>query len=136
MYKRQGKAPGLLTPDDGEIIDKPNVTTILAAGKLLGETRKGTKFGIIEAVTDEEYGIWEHEVGDSLIQEEILLEPRTNHFIGRVEQPVLNSLSTVGLMVTDQRRNNVGYSNVLGLDWNLKFLNNALAIRGLMVNSL
>ena len=134
--RRIGKAPGLLTPDEGEIIDKPNVTTILAAGKLLGETKKGTKFGIIEAVTDEEYGIWEHEVGDSLVQKEILLEPRTNHFIGRVEQPVLNSLSTVGLMVTDQRRNNVGYSNVLGLDWNLKLLNNALAIRGQMVNSL
>ena len=66
--RRIGKVPGLLTPDDGEIISKPNVTTILGAGKLLGETKKGTKFGIIEAVTDEEYGGWDHEVGDSLVR--------------------------------------------------------------------
>lgn len=133
--RRIGKVPGLLTPDDGEIISKPNVTTILGAGKLLGETKKGTKFGIIEAVTDEEYGVWEHEVGDSLVREKILLEPRSNYFIGRVEQPVFNSLSTVGLMVTDLRRNNAGYSNVLGLDWNIRFLNNALSIRGQLVHS-
>ena len=133
--RRIGKTPGLLTPDDGEIISKPNVTTILGAGKLLGETKKGTKFGIIEAVTDEEYGVWEHEVGDSLVREKILLEPRSNYFIGRVEQPVFNSLSTVGLMVTDLRRNNAGYSNVLGLDWNIRFLNNALSIRGQLVHS-
>ena len=111
------------------------MTTILGAGKLLGETKKGTKFGIIEAVTDEEYGVWEHEVGDSLVREKILLEPRSNYFIGRVEQPVFNSLSTVGLMVTDLRRNNAGYSNVLGLDWNIRFLNNALSIRGQLVHS-
>ena len=133
--RRIGKVPGLLTPDHGEIISKPNVTTILGAGKLLGETKKGTKFGIIEAVTDEEYGVWEHEVGDSLVREKILLEPRSNYFIGRVEQPVFNSLSTVGLMVTDLRRNNAGYSNVLGLDWNIRFLNNALSIRGQLVHS-
>ena len=133
--RRIGKVPGLLTPDDGEIISKPDVTTILGAGKLLGETKKGTKFGIIEAVTDEEYGVWEHEVGDSLVREKILLEPRSNYFIGRVEQPVFNSLSTVGLMVTDLRRNNAGYSNVLGLDWNIRFLNNALSIRGQLVHS-
>ena len=133
--RRIGKVPGLLTPDDGEIISKPSVTTILGAGKLLGETKKGTKFGIIEAVTDEEYGVWEHEVGDSLVREKILLEPRSNYFIGRVEQPVFNSLSTVGLMVTDLRRNNAGYSNVLGLDWNIRFLNNALSIRGQLVHS-
>ena len=133
--RRIGKVPGLLTPDDGEIISKPNVTTILGAGKLLGETKKGTKFGIIEAVTDEEYGVWEHEVGDSLVREKILLEPRSNYFIVRVEHPVFNSLSTVGLMVTDLRRNNAGYSNVLGLDWNIRFLNNALSIRGQLVHS-
>ena len=112
------------------------MTTILGAGKLLGETKGGTKFGIIEAVTDEEYGIWEHEVGDTLVREKVLIEPRSNYFIGRVERAVFNSLSTVGLMVTDLRRKNAGYSNVLGLDWNLNLLNNALSVRGQLVHSL
>ena len=134
--RRIGKTPGLLTPDDGEIISKPDVTTILGAGKLLGETKGGTKFGIIEAITDEEYGIWEHEVGDTLVREKVLIEPRSNYFIGRVERAVFNSLSTVGLMVTDLRRKNAGYSNVLGLDWNLRFLNNALSTGGQLVHSL
>ena len=55
----------MLVPDEGVIIDRPDATTILGAGKILGETAAGTKYGIIEAVTDEEYGTGESESGDT-----------------------------------------------------------------------
>ena len=51
------------------------------------------------------------------------------------EQPVFNNLSTIGLMVTDLRRNEAGDANVLGLDWKLKFMDNALTLKGQIVHS-
>ena len=125
----------MLVPEDAVIIDSPDATTILGAGKILGETAAGTKYGIIEAVTDEEFGVWEYESGDTVIQEKGIIEPRTNYFIGRVEQPVFNNLSTVGVMMTDLRRVEAGYANVMGLDWRLKFLDNALTLKGQIVHS-
>ncbi|SVC67659.1 uncharacterized protein METZ01_LOCUS320513, partial [marine metagenome] len=133
--RRIGQTPGILVPEDGVIIDRPDATTILGAGKILGETAAGTKYGIIEAVTDEEFGVWEYESGDTVIQEKGIIEPRTNYFIGRVEQPVFNNLSTVGIMMTDLRRVEAGYANVMGLDWRLKFLDNALTLKGQIVHS-
>jgi len=133
--RRIGQTPGMLVPEEGVIIDRPDATTILGAGKILGETAAGTKYGIIEAVTDEEFGVWEYEIGDSVLQENGMLEPMTNYFIGRVEQPVFNNLSTVGLMMTDLRRNEAGYANVMGLDWRLKFMENALTLKGQIVHS-
>mgnify|MGYP000061803612 FL=1 len=133
--RRIGQTPSTLTPEEGLIIDRPDATTILGAGKILGETAAGTKYGIIEAVTDEEFGVWETESGDTVIQERGIIEPRTNYFIGRVEQPVFNNLSTVGVMMTDLRRVEAGYANVMGLDWRLKFLDNALTLKGQIVHS-
>ena len=133
--RRIGQTPGILVPEEGVIIDSPDVTTILGAGKILGETAGGTKYGIIEAVTDEEFGTWEYESGDTVIQESGMLEPMTNYFIGRVEQPVINNLSTVGVMMTDLRRNEAGYANVTGIDWKLKFMENALTLQGQIVHS-
>ena len=133
--RRIGQTPSTLTPEEGLIIDRPDATTILGAGKILGEFSGGTKYGIIEAVTDEEFGVWEYESGDSIIQENIMLEPMTNYFIGRIEQPVFNNLSTIGVMMTDLRRNEAGYANVLGLDWKLKFMDNALTLKGQIVHS-
>ena len=130
--RRIGKTPGILIPEEAVIIERPDATTILGAGKLLGETSVGTKYGVIESVTDEEFGTWESENGDKVSG---MIEPRTNYFIGRLEQPVFNPLSTVGFMVTDVRRNNAGYASVQGLDWKLKFMKNALTLKGQLVHS-
>ncbi len=133
--RRIGQTPGFLLPDDANIISRPDVTTILGAGKMLGQTSKGTKYGIIDAVTDEEYGTWEYESGDSTIEQKGLLEPMTNYFIGRLEQPVLNNVSTVGIMMTDINRKRFGSANVIGLDWFLKFFDNRVTIKGQLVRS-
>ena len=133
--RRIGQTPGFLLPDDATIIDRPDATTILGAGKILGQTAGGTKYGIIDAVTDEEYGNWEYESGDSIIQQKGMLEPMTNYFIGRIEQPVLNNVSTIGIMMTDINRKNYGGANVIGLDWFMKFLDNTLTFKGQLVQS-
>ena len=131
--RRIGQAPGVLVPEENVILNRSENTTILGAGKILGEMSGGTKYGLIEAITDEEFGTWETESGDTVSG---LIEPRSNYFIGRVEQPVINSLSTVGLMITDVRRNEAGYANIQGLDWKLKFMENALTLKGQFVHSL
>ena len=130
--RRIGQTPGILVPEGGVFIDRPDATTILGAGKILGETTSGTKYGIIEAVTDVEFGIWESESGDTVSGR---IEPKTNYFIGRVEQSIFNNLSTIGVMMTDLRRVEAGYSNVIGLDWRLKFIDNALTLKGQIVHS-
>ena len=101
----------------------------------MGQTKGGTKYGIIDAVTDEEYGSWEYESADSTIQQKGMLEPMTNYFIGRIEQPVLNNVSTIGIMMTDINRKNYGSANVIGLDWFMKFLDNRLTLKGQLVQS-
>ena len=65
--RRIGKKPGYFSPPYGSIVDQPDATTILGAVKITGETSSGLKFGIIENVTDEEFGIWEYSDGDSAV---------------------------------------------------------------------
>ncbi|GIS72051.1 MAG: hypothetical protein CM1200mP10_16280 [Candidatus Neomarinimicrobiota bacterium] len=80
--------------------------------------------------------MWEYESGDTVIQEKGIIEPKTQLFYWTVEQPVFNNLSTVGVMMTDLRRVEAGYANVMGLDWRLKFpLDNALTLKGQIVHS-
>tara|TARA_Y100000588_G_scaffold389585_1_gene492648 strand:- start:58715 stop:61105 length:2391 start_codon:yes stop_codon:yes gene_type:complete len=133
--RRIGQFPRFLLPDDATIIERPDATTILGAGKILGQTAGGTKYGIINAVTDEEYGSWEYESGDSTIRQRGMLEPMTNYFIGRIEQPIINNVSTIGIMMTDINRKKYGTSNVIGLDWFMKYFDNRVTFKGQLVQS-
>ncbi len=133
--RRIGKTPNYFTPENGSIIDAPENTTILGAMKILGQTNSGINFGIIESVTDEEYGTWEVSEGDSTQLEKILLEPYTNHLIARIEIPLINDFSNVGMMVTDIHRQRGDPAIVIGGDWQLKFLNNAFTFSGQLVQS-
>tara|TARA_B100000315_G_scaffold230633_1_gene241242 strand:- start:7933 stop:10392 length:2460 start_codon:yes stop_codon:yes gene_type:complete len=148
--RRIGHEPGFYHSDIASELEKPETTTILAAAKLLGETDGGLKYGIIESVTDEEYGIWEYSTDeiasvDSLFEdnvftgldtsyatekENLLIEPYTNYFIGRIEKPVFNRHSTVGIIVTDVLRNGSTRASAGGLDWRLKFLENRVVVAG------
>jgi hypothetical protein len=108
--RRIGKQPGRFsTPESSDIIDKPDSTTILGAMKLSGKTSKGTAFGIMDAVTANEYAIIESKSVDPLTglekteQDEYLIEPLTNFFVGRVKQDVDNN-SNIGVMLTGVNR--------------------------------
>ncbi len=138
--RRIGKEPGYFSPSYGEIIESPEVTTILGAVKIMGKTESGLSFGVVESVTDEEYGVWEYEIlsSDSIYdtqQKDFLLEPYTNYFVGRVENPIINDVSTVGLVVTDVRRKEATGAFTGGMDWNIRLLDNRFGFGGQLVLS-
>ena len=135
--RRIGQRPGFYSPESGSIVNRPEATTILGAAKIMGETASGMRFGIIEAVTNQEYGTREFEMEGSTKQEQFLLEPYTNYFIGRLEKPVINELSTIGFMTTDLRRQGESdAANVFSLDWRLKFMDNKWSFEGQAANSM
>ena len=96
----------------------------------MGKTESGLSFGVIESVTDEEYGIWEYEIGDSTLAQDFLLEPYTNYFVGRVEKPIINDVSTIGAIVTDVRRKEATGAFTGGLDWGIRLIDNRFAFSG------
>jgi hypothetical protein len=94
--RRIGRRPGRFNaPDDTEIVDRPDGTTILGALNLSDKTSGGTSFSIINAVTDEEFAFAEQTTMDPNTGEESTqrvdhkLEPVTNWIVGRVKQDVL-----------------------------------------------
>ncbi|MFQ6607602.1 MAG: DUF5916 domain-containing protein [Fidelibacterota bacterium] len=134
--RRIGREPNHYFPDTGSIINKPDMTTILTAAKVTGKTSSGLGFGIIESITDEEYGIWQYLDSDSnTVTENFLLEPYTNYLVGRIDRPVFNSVSTVGMMITDVRRQGSHSSSTGGVNWDLSFLDNKLDLTGQLLLS-
>ena len=106
--RRIGSRPSFYSPEKGELIDRPDATTILSAAKVLGETSSGLRYGIINAVTNEEYATNEYEdVNGQNISSKFLVEPYANYFVGRVEKPIINDLSTIGFMTTNLNRQKV-----------------------------
>jgi len=108
--RRIGRQPGRFPiPEDSRLIEKPDSTTILSAVKLSGKTAGKTAFGIMNAVTANEYATIERTyndpmTGEQIKQEKYLIEPMTNFLVGRVKQDVLKS-SNVGAMLTAVNRN-------------------------------
>ena len=130
--RRIGNAPGYFYPDSGEIENIPGNTTILGAFKLLGTTKSGINYGLINASTAEELGTLTNLNGQ---KEDFVVEPQTNYAVGRFEKPIINNYSRLGVMVTDVRRKNSGSANVVGLDWKIGLMNNRLFSNGQIVSS-
>jgi hypothetical protein len=132
--RRIGKQPGHFSiPDDSELIDRPNATTILGAAKLSGKTAGKTSFGIMEAVTSNEYATIERTATDPgtglerTEQEKFRIEPLTNFFIGRIQQDVRTN-STLGAMLTAVNRESDTPAYVAEVDGNLKWKKNAYTL--------
>jgi len=125
--RRIGRQPEQFSiPDGSEAIDQPKSTTIISAVKLSGKTEKKTAFGIVDAVTDNEYADIERKSTDSITgveqvkKEKYRIEPLTNFFVGRVQQDVMKK-STIGAMLTAVNREKVNPSYAGEFDGNLKF---------------
>ena len=129
--RRIGQRPGFIKPDSGDIVDQPNETTILSAAKVLGETSTGVKYGIINAITNQEYASLEFEKDGKTVKKDFLIEPYSNYFVGRVTKPFINDLSEIGFMATDLKRN--GYSDIatsLKGDFLINLLDNKFSLTG------
>lgn len=125
--RRIGRQPGRFPiPEDSEVIDKPASTTILGAAKLSGKTAGRTSFGIMNAITANEYATIESTYTDTVTgleqtkREKHLIEPLTNYFVGRVKQDVMKN-SNIGAMVTAVNRESVRPAYAAEVDGNLKW---------------
>ena len=99
--RRIGRRPQFW-PDltDGEVMDRPDNTTILGAFKLSGTSAHGLSVGLLESVTSEEKA--EIAAGNARRQE--VIEPRTNYFVGRVSQDYDEGNTQVGAVLTSVHR--------------------------------
>ena len=130
--RRIGNAPGYFSPDSGDLENVPGNTTILGAFKLIGTTKSGFNYGLINAATNEELGTIINSDGQ---KEDFVVEPRTNYAVGRVEKSFINKFSRVGIMGTNVRRENSESASVAGLDWKIGLINNRLFSNGQIVRS-
>lgn len=103
--RRIGRAPSR-APElaDGEFIAMPENSSIVGAAKLTGKTQSGLSLGLLEAVTEEE----EAEIAFNSQRRRQVVEPRTNYFIGRVQQDFNRGTSAIGGMLTATHRDLAG----------------------------
>jgi hypothetical protein len=131
--RRIGRRPGFFTlsSTNYQIVDYPGYTTILGAAKITGKTNGGTTVGFIEAVTAEEHV----EVDSAGVREKLLVEPLTNYLVWRMNQDVGKGNSTLGMMFTAVNRRSAKSAYSGGVDWNLKFYQNAYCFSGQLAGS-
>ncbi|HUU28323.1 MAG TPA: DUF5916 domain-containing protein [archaeon] len=136
--------------------------TILSGARIVGKTQNGLRYGLVEALVDEEryYYLDENLSGefDSGDEEafrkmndipleqrpeavESYLEPRTNYFIGRLIKEY-NNQSSIGLIAAAVNRELEGksydgspYAYTGGIDWDFRIHNNTWRFSGQVVGS-
>lgn len=132
--RRIGKVPSYSVPENGDLSDFPDNTTILGAVKFLGNFNNGAKYGIINALASEEIATWKDTLQFSEPVDTII-EPQTNYLVTKFELPIINEVSRVGLMGTNVNRRNAIDATVVGLNWRLGFLENRLSSNGQVIQS-
>jgi hypothetical protein len=86
---------------DGEFLKMPESSSILAAVKLSGKTKKGLSIGILESVTASEYA----EIDNKGVRRKEMVEPLTNYYVARVQQDFNKGKTVLGGMFTAVNRN-------------------------------
>ncbi|MDB4292424.1 carbohydrate binding family 9 domain-containing protein [Maribacter sp.] len=117
--RRIGRKPqGSVETTAGNFVDTPERTTILGAVKFSGKTKNGWSIGIMESMTSNEYA----KVSTNGDEQEKLIEPFTNYFVGRVQKDFNNRSTFLGGIVTSTLRN---------LDANNDFLHQSATTAGI-----
>ncbi|NOU16256.1 MAG: hypothetical protein HOO91_01680 [Bacteroidales bacterium] len=86
---------------DVEYVKMPEATTILAAFKLSGKTKKGLSVGVLESTTANEKAVIDNN-GDRRKES---VEPLTNYFVARLQQDFNKGETVLGGMFTSVNRN-------------------------------
>ncbi len=97
--------------------EKPEVTTILAAGKLSGRTSDGLEVGAFTAVTDREEAVIKGINGT--LSPPLMVEPRASYSVVRLRKKILEN-SSFGIMATTSLKQQNFPSFSGGLDWNIR----------------
>jgi hypothetical protein len=90
-------------PASGSFVDYPNASTILGAAKLTGRLPGGASLAALTAVTNRESA----QTYDTVAKKfgRTVVAPLTTYAVGRVQQEIGKSRSTVGFMLTGITRN-------------------------------
>ncbi len=106
VYSRRiGRAPRGLLPAEATFDDTPAATTIAAAAKVTGRVGDGWSVGVLEAVTAREVASYTDGAG---LGHERIVEPRANHFVGRVRRQIRGGLTRFGMLASAVNRNTAG----------------------------
>jgi len=132
--RRIGKVPNYLIPENGDVSNIPDNTTILGAFKFLGNFNNGIKYGLINALASEEIASWRDTLEISELVDTII-EPQTNYLVTKFDVPIINEVSRLGLMGTNVNRRNAIDATVVGFNWRLGFLENRLSSNGQLIQS-
>jgi hypothetical protein len=134
--RRVGRSPQGSLPDGAGFSNRPDASTILGAAKLTGRTASGWNIGVVEAVTSQESAEYIDANGET---QSAMVEPVTNHFVGRAEKTLREGQSAVGGIVTavhrgldDERLDSLLRSSAYtaGLDFNHEFASRSWAVGG------
>lgn len=101
--RRIGRSPQY-SPDlsDGQTMDKPGNTPIIAAAKVTGKTPGGLSIGVVNAVTGETAA----RIDTDGLRSNESVEPLTNYLVARMQQDFNEGATTLGSMFTATHRNN------------------------------
>ena len=99
--RRIGREPRYRpSPLDGEYLDQPSATSIIAATKLSGRTSRGLSIGVLESVTSKENA----RIDASGILRDEAVEPLTNFFVSRLQQDLRDGSTQLGGLFTAVNR--------------------------------
>jgi hypothetical protein len=118
-------------PEEGQLVELPQTTTILAAAKLSGKFSSGTSIGVLEAFTQEERAIVEDAHG---IRGEQVLEPRAHFNVVRIRQDVLDGSYLGGIFTTVAQDTRLP-AFTGAADWYLRFDDAAYRCSGFLAGS-
>jgi hypothetical protein len=122
----------------GSFVDYPNASTILGAAKLTGRLPSGASLAALGAVTNRESA----QTYDTVAKKfgHVVVAPLTMYSVGRVQQEIGKSHSTVGFALTGMKRNiddGSPLERILnkeafsgGADWNIRLKNGEYALGG------
>ena len=96
--------------DSVRSVDRPDQTSILAAGKLTGKLDNGLSIGIMSAATAEEQATVKYADGSSSSN---VIEPATNYLLTRLQKDYRDGQTTVGGILTATLRSLDGTQ----MDW-------------------
>jgi len=94
--RRIGRAPQVDEPDDADVVDRPDATTILGAAKLSGKVG-GWTLGVLDAVTAAERARY---VTTDGTRRSFTAEPLTNYALARLSRDYAGGRNSVGVVAS------------------------------------
>ena len=139
--RRIGRPPSGSVPSEAVFSDKTSATTILGAAKVTGRVGDGWSLGLLEAVTARETAAY---IDANQAVDDAVVEPATNHLVGRVRRQIRGGETRFGLYGTaanrrlagtgmDGRLHSAGYSG--GADFAHEWANRTYLITSMFSGS-